>query len=145
MRIYPVLAAMALILGSSTATADASLTKADTIRLENEISEHLTVANAAVWRLTTDSQKLSAIYAKLDEKTTALRKASGACANGCSPAQGALVAAAAKDLETAQSTGGLQNIQLHNDLQAADREYTAVSNIMRIKHDTVKNSISNVR
>jgi len=30
-------------------------------------------------------------------------------------------------------------------MQAENRAYTAVSNIMKTKHDTVKNTISNVR
>jgi hypothetical protein len=37
------------------------------------------------------------------------------------------------------------NIQLLQTMQSENRSYTAVSNIMKTKHDTVKNSISNVR
>ena len=32
-----------------------------------------------------------------------------------------------------------------SQMQNENRSYTAVSNIMKTKHDTVKNSISNVR
>ncbi|HTZ04288.1 MAG TPA: hypothetical protein VMB53_00870 [Gaiellaceae bacterium] len=39
----------------------------------------------------------------------------------------------------------LQYLQLQSQLQAENRAYTAVSNIMKTKHDTVKNSISNIR
>lgn len=36
-------------------------------------------------------------------------------------------------------------LQLQTQMQSENRSYTAVSNIMKTKHDTVKNSISNVR
>ena len=39
----------------------------------------------------------------------------------------------------------LQYLQLQNQMQNENRQYTAVSNIMKTKHDTVKNSISNIR
>jgi hypothetical protein len=35
--------------------------------------------------------------------------------------------------------------QLQSQMQNANRQYTKVSNIMKTKHDTVKNSISNIR
>ena len=35
--------------------------------------------------------------------------------------------------------------QLQSQMQSENRSYTAVSNIMKTKHDTVKNSISNIR
>jgi hypothetical protein len=42
-------------------------------------------------------------------------------------------------------TGGGQPLNLEEKMQHENRQYTAVSNIMKTKHDTVKNSISNVR
>jgi hypothetical protein len=39
----------------------------------------------------------------------------------------------------------LQYLQLQDQMQRENRSYTAISNIMKTKHDTVKNSISNVR
>lgn len=39
----------------------------------------------------------------------------------------------------------LQYLQLQSQMQHENRSYTAVSNIMKTKHDTVKNSISNIR
>jgi hypothetical protein len=50
--------------------------------------------------------------------------------------------AAARD--TAMSFN-LQYLQLQSQIQHENRSYTAVSNIMKTKHDTVKNSISNIR
>ena len=45
----------------------------------------------------------------------------------------------------AQLSFNLQYLQLQNEMAEGNRSYTAISNIMKTKHDTVKNSISNVR
>jgi hypothetical protein len=44
-----------------------------------------------------------------------------------------------------QMSFNLQYLQLQSQIQHENRSYTAISNIMKIKHDTVKNSISNIR
>ena len=52
---------------------------------------------------------------------------------------------ATKQMQETQMSFNLQYLQLQNQMQHESRSYTAVSNIMKTKHDTVKNSISNVR
>ena len=51
---------------------------------------------------------------------------------------------ATKDMQETQMSFNLQYLQLKS-MQNENRSYTAVSNIMKTKHDTVKNSISNIR
>jgi hypothetical protein len=51
----------------------------------------------------------------------------------------------AKQLQEQQMSFNLQYLQLQSQMQHENRSYTAISNIMKTKHDTVKNSISNVR
>jgi hypothetical protein len=53
--------------------------------------------------------------------------------------------AATQQMQEAQMSFNLQYLQLQSQMQNENRQYTAVSNIMKTKHDTVKNSISNVR
>jgi hypothetical protein len=48
-------------------------------------------------------------------------------------------------VEGGQMSFNLQYLQLQSQMQHENRSYTAVSNIMKTKHDTVKNSISNIR
>jgi len=48
-------------------------------------------------------------------------------------------------MQETQMSFNLQYLQLQSQMQNENRSYTAVSNIMKTKHDTVKNSISNVR
>ena len=52
---------------------------------------------------------------------------------------------ATKLMQETQMSFNLQYLQLQSQMQHENRSYTAVSNIMKTKHDTVKNSISNVR
>ena len=48
-------------------------------------------------------------------------------------------------MQEMQMSFNLQYLQLQSKMQHENRSYTAISNIMKTKHDTVKNSISNVR
>lgn len=50
-----------------------------------------------------------------------------------------------KRMQETQMSFNLQYLQLQSQMQHENRAYTAVSNIMKTKHDTVKNSISNIR
>ncbi len=58
--------------------------------------------------------------------------------------QGALLQAT-KAMQETQMSFNLQYLQLQSQMQSENRSYTAVSNILKTKHDTVKNSISNIR
>ncbi len=53
--------------------------------------------------------------------------------------------AAAKGMQEMQMSFNLQYLQLQNQMQNENRQFTMVSNIMKTKHDTVKNSINNIR
>ncbi|HWQ02125.1 MAG TPA: hypothetical protein VN449_08435 [Gaiellaceae bacterium] len=52
---------------------------------------------------------------------------------------------ATKQMQETQMSFNLQYLQLQSQMQHENRSFTAVSNIMKTKHDTVKNSISNIR
>ena len=51
---------------------------------------------------------------------------------------------AAQQMQETQMSFNLQYLQLQNSMQNANRQFTMVSNIMKTKHDTVKNTISNM-
>jgi hypothetical protein len=145
MKVAPLLGFVGLVLATSTATADSAPSRAELLRIQNELGDHMAEAQATFGRYAGAAQKESALYAKLDEKATALRKAGAACADGCSAEQARALVGAAKDMEQTQTSSNLQYLQLQSQMQSENRSYTAVMNIMRTKHDTVKNSISNVR
>lgn len=52
---------------------------------------------------------------------------------------------ATKQMQSTQISFNLQYLQLQSQMQNENRRYTALSNIMKTKHETVKNSISNIR
>ena len=52
---------------------------------------------------------------------------------------------ASTQLKEMQLSFNMQYLQLQQQMQNENRSYTAISNIMKTKHDTAKNSISNVR
>jgi hypothetical protein len=52
---------------------------------------------------------------------------------------------ATKQMQETQMSFNLLYLQLQSQMQHENRSYTAISNIMKTKHDTVKNSINNVR
>ncbi len=86
------------------------------------------------------NEKMSAIYFALSKKIEEVgKRASGA---GGSEAQ---LVQAIKQLEEMQRNFNLQYLQLQNAMQNENRQFTMVSNIMKTKHDTVKNSINNIR
>ena len=60
-------------------------------------------------------------------------------------ADGQSLVEATKQMQETQMSFNLQYLQLQSQMQNENRLYTAISNIMKTKHDTVKNSISNIR
>jgi hypothetical protein len=52
---------------------------------------------------------------------------------------------ATKQMQETQMSFNLQYLQLQNAMQNENRQYTAVSNIMKTKHGTAKNAIGNIR
>ena len=60
-------------------------------------------------------------------------------------ARGESALSATQQMQETQMSFNLQYLQLQSQMQSENRSYTAISNIMKTKHDTVKNSISNIR
>jgi hypothetical protein len=68
-----------------------------------------------------------------------------ACTANCDENAQATLLAATQAMQETQMSFNLQYLRLQNQMQNENRQFTAVSNIMKTKHDTVKNSISNIR
>ncbi len=60
-------------------------------------------------------------------------------------AGGADLLAATEEMQEMNQSFSLQYLQLQQDMQAENRQFTLVSNIMKVKHDTAKSAINNVR
>ena len=60
-------------------------------------------------------------------------------------AGGTELMSATQEMEEMNTSFSLQYLQLQQDMQAQNRQFTLVSNIMKVKHDTAKAAINNVR
>ena len=87
-------------------------------------------------RLREASSELAQLFAQQSALVARVVKAGGSAS--------ALSNAIEKMQET-QMSFNLQYLQLQSQMQNENRSYTTVSNIMKTKHDTAKNSISNIR
>jgi len=123
-------------LGASASSDDARARTLDTLRdLDTD--------------LTSLTKSHLAYEAKAKELAEAARKLNAAVEQSLKIAGGKkLDAEMAQSLRSLQDTSmsfNLQYLQLQSQMQNENWSYTAISNIMKTKHDTVKNSISNIR
>lgn len=73
--------------------------------------------------------------------TGALAADAGAAAVGATERD---VVEATRTLQQEARTFNLQYLQLQENMQRESREFTAVSNVMKVKHDSAKAAISNI-
>ncbi len=138
-------------------TSDKSLSSADVLAFEQSESEYkevqkelkqlekqrkdlldrMAALDAQQKELVMRTEKLEAVYDGLSAKAGS--KPSGRKTSV------APVGSLTKQFQETQMSFNLQYLQLQQQMQNENRSYTAISNIMKTKHDTAKNSISNVR
>jgi len=138
------------------ATADRS----EAVRAISEASAQLAELEKIHARTVAINSELSKLYEALSRKAAEVGKLAETVRAGKGmPGGGAGLAGAAgaissaqdellkatKQMQEMQMSFNLQYLQLQSQMQNENRSYTAVSNILKTKHDTVKNSISNIR
>lgn len=102
-----------------------------------DLLDRMATLDAQQKELVMRTEKLEAVYDGLNTK--AVSKSSG------KKTSLAPVGSLTKQFQETQMSFNLQYLQLQQQMQNENRSYTAISNIMKTKHDTAKNSISNVR
>jgi len=110
-----------------------------------ELRGDLARLDAAHAALNDRQSELQALIAELTTSVQRLLQAVDGAASGASGAAQQQLLDAVKAMQETQMSFNLQYLQLQSQMQHENRSYTAVSNIMKTKHDTVKNSISNIR
>ncbi len=115
-------------------------TRADAVKGIDDLSAKLAELEKSHAQMVQWNEKMSSIYFALGKKIEELGKA--ATAGGTSQAQ---LLQAIQQLQETQMNFNLQYLQLQNAMQDANRQFAMVSDIMKTKHDTVKNSINNIR
>lgn len=120
--------------------------RADMIQAMEQIQADLVTLNASHESYRQAAERLASMHSDLNTKAEQVAKAANAVRAGRpDPASVAALLQATQQMQETQMSFNLQYLQLQSQMQNANRQYTAVSNIMKTKHDTVKNSISNIR
>jgi len=92
------------------------------------------------------AEKLSALYSNLSKKVEEVGKAaSGVNSSRGSSSSVSQLLQATQQMQETQMSFNLQYLQLQQQMQQENRQYTEVSNIMKSRHDTVKNAIGNLK
>lgn len=84
--------------------------------------------------------KMSSFYESLSKKISE----AGTLAQTPGVSQAQLIQSM-RQLDQLQTSFNLQYLELQRQIRVQNQEFNAVSNILKAKHDTVKNSISNIR
>lgn len=112
----------------------------DYLQLQNEMKE-LQVQQAKIQAIMKDMQSYDQKMKSFSQKIKIWEKEIDAA--------GAIKKAelfnATKQMQETQMSFNLQYLQLQNHMQTENRRFTMISNIMKTKHDTAKNSISNIK
>ena len=142
---------MLLVLHSSAGQkpADAPIainSRADVAKAMDQVQADLVALDKSHLAYQQAAEKVGEIYSNLSQKVQAVTRAADAVKPGrTDPKALDHLQEAIKHMQETQMSFNLQYLQLQNTMQNENRQYTMVSNIMKTKHDTVKNSISNIR
>ena len=105
----------------------------------DDAAAQLVQLNASQARMMDTNKKMAEIHSALNEKVA------GVCKVGNNKVSPADAAKALSELCGVSMSYNTQYLALQTQMQNENRQYTTISNVMKTKHDTVKNSISNVR
>jgi len=100
-------------------------------------------ANWAVW-IRRASPALTAAESQALASYAMAAAGSGAVSSATGSGGTSSLMSATQQMQEMQMSFNLQYLQLQNSMQNDNRQFTMVSNIMKTKHDTVKNTISNI-
>ena len=120
-------------------TTNSSVTGTQVLQALDDASGELAQLARIQQKMMQISKQQAKIYSAMSSKATALAKVAG------SKSSQAQLAQATQNMLEAQTSFNLQYLGLQNQIQSENSQFTLVSNVMKTKHDTVKNSISNIR
>jgi hypothetical protein len=114
--------------------------RGDSVTAIDEASAQLAQLNESHDRTIKTSEEMLTIYSALSGKINDVCRI--AENTNISPTE---IAKRLADLCEAAESSNLRHLKLRTALESDNRSYTMLSNIMKTKHDTVKNAISNIR
>jgi hypothetical protein len=116
--------------------------KENLLVLQGELEQELHSMNNNVSTISEINEKIDDGVMKFQQRIKSFVETIGASTGSDS---GGDLLNAVRQIQETQMSYNLQYLQLQSQMQNENRQYSAVSNIMKTKHDTVKNSISNIR
>jgi len=109
----------------------------------DEIQQATVKAEAAHVQMLAQADKLAALHARLGEaigkRSAGIEEVLTRLGN-----EGSLAAGVAK-LRALEKTDNAAMIKLQMAMQRENQVFTTVSNVLKTRHDTIKNAISNIR
>lgn len=118
--------------------------RAQTRTMLEEISADLTRMHTGLTQAGSALAQGRAMYQQYDQQLAGFLQLATRAGAGDAAAL-AQLPAATKRMEEARMSFNLQYLQLQSQTQNDNRQFTTLSNVLKTRHDTVKNSISNVR
>lgn len=110
----------------------------------NEMGPDLEKLNESHQNLIKAVGELNSLYAKLAKKTQEVSRLASDAEKSRNGKTNELFKAIG-EMSEMQMSFNLQYLMLQNKISHENRQFSMVSNIMRNKHDTAKNSINNIR
>ena len=114
------------------------------VKAINEMGSDLEKLNESHENLIKAVGELDSLYAKLARKTQQVARLAADAKKSQSGKMNELFKVI-DEMQEMQMSFNLQYLMLQNKISQENRQFSSVSNIMRTKHDTAKNSISNIR
>jgi uncharacterized coiled-coil DUF342 family protein len=114
------------------------------VKAINEMGSDLEKLNESHQNLTKAVSELDGLYAKLAQKSQQVSRLA-ADANKSQSGKMNELFKVIGEMQEMQMSFNLQYLMLQNKISQENRQFSMVSNIMRNKHDTAKNSINNIR
>lgn len=107
--------------------------------LVNDMGQDLKTLDRSHDSFRASATKIGVLYESLSQKVGEIGQLA---AQGASQDQ---LLAATKEMQEMNQSFSLQYLQLQQKMQADNRKFTTLANVMKTKHDTAKNAINNVR
>jgi hypothetical protein len=115
------------------------------IHLVDSLDADLSALVESHRRLMEQVEKVNHLFAELHKKVEQVGKAAEDAPLSEGQTDWLTLFASAREMQEMGTSFNLQYLQLQQNIQNENRQFTMVTNIMKNKHDTAKNSINNIR
>ena len=121
-------------------------TRADMAQAIGQMAADLAALDKSHYAYQAAAQKLSTLYATLSKQAEAVGKAAGQATGSASGSSGTQnLMTATQQMQETQMSFNLQYLQLQEQMQQENQNYTTLSNVMKTRNATAKNAMANIK